>query len=220
MKRRDFIRNSVILALMIKAPLSAAENFYRGSKEFIRAAKSKIIDIILSLKKEGSNLVLKVMNGKKYVFDPYVRYPYDGGIVDNDNGCRIFFHAHRPNEYGHFHAFVEDEKGDLVHLVLILMNKKGEPTALATVNTWVTGDKYVKPDLLKEYLKSFKMNHNSYKEKRVIEFVESIFEAYQNEIFTLFDEREKWIQDYALKNYREPFEDRDFEVLSSLKISI
>lgn len=220
MKRRDFLKNSFWTAIALSVPISAADNFYRYSKEFYQTAKERIVSIIKSLKEEGSNLVLKVMNGKKYVFDPYVRYPYEGGIVDKNNGCRIFFHAHRPNEYGHFHTFVEDEKGELVHLVLISMNKNGEPISLATVNTWVTGDKYVKPELLKYYLLNFKMAHNSFKEKRVVEFVEKIFEAYEKEILRLFDEREKWIKDYALKYYREPFEDRDYEVLSSIKIEL
>ncbi len=220
MNRRDFIKNSFFAAFLVTTPLATAEKLYQNSKEFIKAAKDKILFIIQSLRKEGSNLVLKVMNGKKYVFDPYVRYPYDGGIVDKENGCRIFFHAHRPNEYGHFHTFVEDDKGDLIHLVLISMNKEGEPIALATVNTWVTGDKYVKPEILKSYLTNFKMSHNSFKEKRVIEFVETIFEAYKNEIFVLFYQREKWIQEYAMKNLREPFEDRDYEVLSSINISL
>ncbi|RMD48594.1 MAG: hypothetical protein D6830_06560 [Ignavibacteria bacterium] len=220
MNRRKFIKNSFFVSAILYSPLSASEKFYTNSKEFILSAKDKIIKIIAQLKSEGTNLVLKVMNGKKYVFDPYVRYPYEGGIVDKENGCRIFFHAHRPNEYGHFHTFVEDEKGELIHLVLISMNKKGEPIGLATVNTWVTGDKYVKPDILKNYLSNFKMNRNSFKESRIIDFVEAIFEAYRQEIFTLFDEREEWIQNYAAKYYREPFEDRDYEVLSHVKIKV
>lgn len=220
MNRRNFLRNTALSALLLSAPFSAAEMFYKNSQEFILSAKDKIINIISSLKREGTNLVLKVMNGKKYVFDPYVRYPYEGGILDKESRCRIFFHAHRPDEYGHFHTFVENEKGELIHLVLISMNKEGEPIALATVNTWVTGDKYVEAKKLKSYLDSFKMNRNSYDDKRVIEFVETIFEAYREEIFRLFDKRDKWIRDYAFKYYREPFEDREYEVLSSVKIII
>ncbi len=219
--RRQFIKTIGAVSFALFVPVkSFSSHLIEASLKFYQEALNKIIKIVNSLKKEGSNLVLKVMNGKEYIFDPYTHYPQDGGIKDHDTGCVIFFHAHRPDEYGHFHAFVTDENGELVHLVLISMNKQGEPLGLATVNRWVTGDRYVKADKLKEYLQKFKMNQYSFKEKRVVKFVEHIFSAYQETIFQLFDERDEWIKNYVNKFYREPFEDRDYEVLSSKKINI
>jgi len=221
MDRRKFLKSAVILSLGLTTPLKIfSKQLVVKTQRIYRLYLKKIIDIINSLKNEGSNLVLKIMNGKKYVFDPYYHYPWDGGVVDEKTGCRIFFHAHRKNEYGHFHTFVTDEQGELVHLVLISMNKKGIPTGLSTVNTWVTGDKYVYASKLKKYFEEFKMDPNTYKDKRVIEFIENIFEAYHDVIFNLFDEREKWVKNYIYENTSLPFENREYEVLSSKKIDV
>jgi hypothetical protein len=219
--RRNFIKQLSALAIIgLTAANTSARNFVQAVSHITNDFKKRIIDIIESLKAEGSNVVIKVMNGKTYVFDPYTHYPYDGGISDEKTGCRIFFHAHRPNEYGHFHTFSTDEKGDLVHLVLISMDKEGRPIALATVNRWVTDDKYVKANKLKSLLDNFQMDSKLFVEKRVVEFVYNTLNAYKHVINNLFDERDKWIADYVNKNFNEPFEDRDYEVLSFIEINI
>lgn len=215
MERRNFIRSISLLGLTffvnskVKA-YSLKQNFIYQANEF----KIKIIAIIKDLKKEGSNLVKKIMVGKEYVFDPYTHYPYDGGIKDEKTGYQLFFHAHRANEYGHFHTFAVDNNGDLIHLVLISMNEIGEPIGLATVNRWVTGDKFVKADVLKKLSSNFQMDKNLFHDTRVIESINLIFKAYEKEIHQLFDERDEWIKNYAFNNLREPFEDREHEVLS------
>jgi len=219
--RRNFIKQLSALAVIgLAAANTTAKNFLQAVSKISNDFKKRVIDIIESLKTEGSNIVIKVMNGKTYVFDPYTHYPYDGGITDEKTSYRIFFHAHRPNEYGHFHTFATDEKGDLVHLVLISMDKEGRPIALATVNRWVTDDKYVKADKLKNLLDNFQMDSNLFVERRVVEFVYNILNAYKEQIYQLFDERDKWINDYANKNFNEPFEDREHEVLSFTEINI
>lgn len=219
--RRTFIKQITTLAIIGFASTNTlAKTIIKTAAKAANDFKKKVIDIIESLKSEGSNVVKKVMNGKTYVFDPYTHYPYDGGISDEKSGYRIFFHAHRPNEYGHFHTFDTDDNGDLVHLVLISMNEEGQPIALATVNRWVTDDKYVKADVLKKFLDNFQMDSNLFVEKRVVEFVYNILNAYKETIYELFDERDKWIKDYVNKNFNEPFEDRDFEILSERKIEL
>lgn len=100
------------------------------------------------------------------------------------------------------------------------MDKQGNPLALATVNRWVTGDKYVKADKLKSLSDNFFVNPDLYKDIRVVEFINNIFKAYRDEIFQLFDERDKWINNYVNNYFREPFEDRDFEILSQKTISL
>lgn len=219
--RRTFIKQISALAVLgFAATNTFAKTIVKTAVRFGNNFKKKVISIIESLRSEGSNVVKKVMNGKTYVFDPYTHYPYDGGITDEKTGYRIFFHAHRPNEYGHFHTFATDENGDLIHLVLISMNKEGEPIGLATVNRWVTDDKYVKADVLKKFLDGFQMNPNLFVERRVVEFVYNTLNAYKDTIYDLFDERDKWISDYVNKNFNEPFEDREFEVISERKIEI
>lgn len=221
MKRRQFVKSGFVLisALVVNsklAILNAAERTANLAEDY----KTKILDIIRKLKKEGSDLVTKIMNGKKYHFDAFVHYPYDGGIKDEQTGYQLFFHAHREDEYGHFHTFAKDNDGSLIHLVLISMNDKGELIGLATVNRWVTGDKFVKADRLKELSKTFQINPKLYKDERVIKFVNYIFKAYESEIDELFDQRDKWINNYAQTYYREPFEDREFEILSFKRITL
>jgi hypothetical protein len=221
MKRKEFFKTGLMLiggfAVSSKTKfLNAAESASIFAKDY----KTKIIEIIKTLKEEGTNLVVKIMNGKEYEFDPYVHYPFDGGIKDVQTGYQLFFHAHREDEYGHFHTFATDEDGELVHLALISMNKSGELIGLSTVNRWVTGDKYVKADKLKKLSSGFYMNPSLYKDSRVIEFVNNVFKAYQNELNDIFDERDVWIKNYAAKYYREPFEDRHYEILSDTKINL
>lgn len=219
--RRNFIKSITALAVIgIASTNTLATAVYKAAIKSVNDFKKKVIDIIESLKSEGSNVVKKVMNGKTYVFDPYTHYPYDGGISDEKTGYRIFFHAHRPNEYGHFHTFATDENGDLIHLVLISMDKEGVPIALATVNRWVTDDKYVKADVLNKLLDNFQMDSNLFVERRIVEFVYNTLNAYKDLIYDLFDERDKWIKDYVNNNFNEPFEDREYEILSERKINL
>lgn len=221
MKRRQFIYSAGVFALgLIASTKVRAASLINTLSKAGNAFKERILEIIKQLKAEGSNLVKKIMNGKKYEYDPYTHYPYDGGIKDEKTGYQLFFHIHRPNEYGHFHTFATDEKGVLVHLVLISMDKQGKPIALATVNRWVTGDKYVKAEVLKNLTKDYYVNPALFSDPKVVEFINSIFKAYTEEIFQLYDERDKWITDYVNKNFREPFEDREFEILSEKKIDV
>ncbi|GAB4298481.1 MAG: hypothetical protein Kow0098_23760 [Ignavibacteriaceae bacterium] len=221
MNRKYFLKTVLAMSFgFVISVKSQIPELYQASAIFINKYKEKILEIIKQLKNEGSSIVKKVMNGKTYVFDPSVHYPYDGGISDHNSGYRIFFHAHRPGEYGHFHTFATDENGDLIHLVLISMNKQGEPVALATVNRWVTDDKYVKSEILRKLLDKFEMNPDLFVDKRVVEFVYNTINAYKETIYELFDERDKWIRNYVNRNYNEPFEDREYEILSYREINI
>lgn len=220
MKRREFIKASSLITFLFLQSKVNAINVIANINETADKFLKQITEIILSLRKEGSNIVKKIMNGRKYKFDPYNHYPTDEGIKDNEMGCQLFFHIHRKNEYGHFHTFSLDDNGELVHLILISMNKDGEPISLATVNRWVTGDKYVKSEKLKELAKSFYVNPNLFNDKRIVEFVNNIFKAYKKEIYDLFDERDHWIKNYVDINYSEPFEDREYEILSERKIRL
>ena len=221
MKRRYFIQatGAVILTAFVNSKLKAValtNKLIQQGNNF----KERIISIVIELKSESTNLVKKIMDGKKYVYDPYTHYPYDGGIKDKKTGYQLFFHAHRENEYGHFHTFATNEKGELVHLLLISMSEEGKPIGLATVNRWVTGDQYVKADQLKNLAKDWFVDPSLFKDTRVVEFINNIFNSYTDEIKVLFDERDEWIKKYADKFYREPFEDRDHEVLSYREVDL
>jgi hypothetical protein len=221
MRRRQFLQTAGIISLgIITSTKVKAASLINRISEAGNEFKVRILEIIKQLKSEGSNLVRKIMDGKKYEYDPYVHYPYDGGIKDKKTGYQLFFHIHRTNEYGHFHTFATDEKGELVHLILISMDEQGKPIALATVNRWVTADKYVKAEILKKLTKDYYVNPALFSDQKVVEFINNIFKAYTDEIYQLYDEREVWIKNYVNNNFREPFEDREFEILSERKIDV
>ena len=219
--RRNFIKATLLLTATLFLPVkSAAVTIIEKASLIYNVYLQKVVDIINTLNKEDSSLVLKAMDGKDYVFDPYFHYPVQGGIVDEESRSRVFFHCHRENEYGHFHTFIEDDDGELVHLVLISMDERGTPLSISTVNTWVTGDKYVKAEKLKELLDKFTIDPNLFKDERLLEFINDILLAYKNEIHKLFVEREEWVRNYAFTYTREPFDDHEHEILSTIEIDV
>ena len=74
------------------------------------------------------------------------------------------------------------------------MDEDGNPTALATVNRWVTDDKYVKAEQLKILFEEFKINPKLFKDERLLLFIQNILVGYRTEIFELFDKRDEWIK--------------------------
>jgi len=219
MQRRKFLKSALLLLGLTSFNLTKALEL-TGKAFDLKELKIRLKKIIISLKKEGSSIVKKVLDGRKYIRNPFVHYPFKPAIKDENSGCAFYFHAHRKNEYGHFHTFTYDNDGELIHLVLISMNKKGEPIALATVNRWVTGDKYVPANVLKRKLEKFFVSPTLFKDPRLIEFVNLTLKTYKKEIFQLFEERDKWIEEYVNKNFREPFEDRNYDLLSFKEIKI
>ncbi len=219
MKRRTFLKSFILFSGIASISSAKATEILVDVFDFSQW-KNKLKLIFQSLKSEGSSLVKKVLDGKKYIRNPFVHYPFNPAIKDERTNCAFYFHAHRKNEYGHFHTFIYDNDGKPIHLVLISMDEKGKPVAIATVNRWVTGDKYVPAKILKEKLKDFFISPSLFKEPRLIEFVNSFLRVYKKEIFELFDERDKWIDNYAANFFREPFEDRRFEILSYKIISL
>jgi hypothetical protein len=217
--RRKFLKSISLITVSLSIKTTAL-NLFEKSNLLINKSLEKVIEIINSLKKERSNIVIKVMDGEKYKFDPYFHYPKHGGIVDDKTKSQVFFHIHRKKEFGHFHTFIKDIDGELVHLVLISMDKNGNPISLSTVNRWVTDDKYVKADKLKILFENFNINPKLFNDERLLQFINKILTGYKKEIFKLFDEREAWIKNYTFTNFREPFEDREFEVLSSVNINL
>ena len=218
--RRNFIKNlggALAFVTLSGETLAAATRFISTK---IEEGFQGVASIIRSLQREGSTIVLKVMNGKKYERDPLVHYPFDGGVLDEETGYRVFFHAHREKEYGHFHTFYEKPNGGFVHLIMVSLNKKGYPTKLSTVNRWVTGDVFVKGDELKDHFLNFKMNDTLFPDKRIGAFVRELFREFETEILQLIEERDKAIHAYVKKNTRDPFKDREVEILSSTAIEV
>ena len=169
---------------------------------------------------EGTNVVQQILNGKKYKRNAMVHYPFDGGVVDQSTGYRVFFHAHRKKEYGHFHTFFEKPDGELIHLVMVSMDKKGYPIKLSTVNRWVTDETYVNASEVKQHFLKFNMDSALFPDPRIGEFVSHLFKEYSKDIQRLLEQRDETIKDYVKTYAREPFEDRSLEILSTMDISV
>jgi len=219
--RRNFLKIAAILGMGFLLPVSDTTSvFVKNIFSKVNGAIMAVIRIIENLRSEGSSVVLKTLNGKKLERDTDTHYPNDDSIEDKNTTCQVFFHAHRDNEYGHFHTFINNSNGDLVHLIMISMDEQGRPVELSTLNTWVTGEVYVKAEELKKLFLLYKIDHNLFPDKRIALFIENIFIGYKETIYELFEERDDFIEQYISRNNIEPFEDEDIEVISSKKIEV
>lgn len=220
MTRSQFLQRLGVLAGSLFASRQQMFSSWRMVPE-TQERLTRVREIIASYAQERTTLIRSVRNGRKYRRNPYRHYPWQGGIYDTTTGYRIFFHAHRRKEFGHFHTFAENADGDPIHLVMISMTPTGEPTMLATLNGWVTDDVNLPGEELKKYLVNFSMDRSLFTDPRIIEFITEILKGYQDTIFELFDERDAWVARYRAEHGEDldPFED-DTEVLSYRKIDV
>ena len=75
---------------------------------------------------------------RKYEYDAYVHYPYDGGIKDEKTGCQLFFSifiVQMSTVIFILSLWMTD--GDLF-IYFNIYDESGEPIGLATVNRLVT----------------------------------------------------------------------------------
>ncbi len=207
MNRRSFCTNTVIASLFGFRTSSA----WAGLEDLKMAAKR--------LGALGTNAGLVALDGKERVLDPYRHYPSKSGVSDPATGHRFFFHAHRNEEFGHFHTFSKDQYGAPVHLVMISINEQGEPIALSTVNQWVTGTRHIQADQMRPFIDAFEMSPTCYKQPDLVRFVTETIGSHQSEIEALFHERDAWLKQYRSQNTADPFKDKSHEILSSRTIS-
>ncbi|HKI99289.1 MAG TPA: hypothetical protein VKB51_12525, partial [bacterium] len=182
------------------------------------AAGLALREIEARLRAQGRTVVEAVMNGKPY--EHWRMYPWDTGVTDKTTGSQYFYHAHPEfPEHGHFHLFCHDH-GQLVHLVAVAMDDRGEPVGLSTVNRWVTGDLYLPPHEVLAFLPRFRIENDAF-DRMVSDYLRQLLLLFQPEIGALVRERERVFVDYrAAHAGREPFEDRDLEVTSTLPIDV
>ncbi len=92
MDRRQFCKSSLLAAAWTLSPRPAW-----AEPDLIQAASD-------ALRKAGTNAALASLAGQERVMDPYRHYPSKPGIKDPKTGHSFFFHAHRSEEFGHFHT--------------------------------------------------------------------------------------------------------------------
>lgn len=201
-------------------------------------AGREVVECFRVLRKVNLNVVGEVLKGQGQ-FVQLTHFP-QGDVYDRETHAQYYYHAHRTGEHGHFHLFLRAKgmpigcapvpeaanrdwpAGDqaLSHLVAISMDKFGVPTGMFTTNRWVTAETwYPGPDVIR-MLPHFAVDH-AWPSWPTNRWLTAIVRLFRPQIEALVIARDAAL---ALRRKAHPdrdvFEDRDFEVLSEIKIDV
>jgi len=202
------------------------------------AAGAEILECYRVLAKTGDNIVGEILRDQG-AFVELNHFP-DGDVYDADSGAQYYYHAHRDGEHGHFHTFLR-QKGmpagmapvaqsdadymhqrddSLSHLIAISMDSYGFPISLFTTNRWVTADNwYACADVLR-MLDLFEIDH-ARPSWPVNRWITAMIKLFRPQIAALLRDRDDGLARWrAAHPDRDPFEDRELEVISELPISV
>ena len=194
--------------------------------------------------KAGLNIVGEVLRdalNRGETFYEFEHYPADD-VYDRVTHAQYYYHAHRSEvgEHGHFHTFLRPKgmpagvapidypatdpwpQGDaaLSHLIAIAMDSYGYPTALFTVNRWVTAEAWYPAAQVIAMLDRFKIDH-AFPSWPVNRWISALFVLYRPHIETLLEQRDARIWAWAEAHPgADVFEDRALDVTSQLPISV
>lgn len=217
---------------------AALEALPAAQLERMRAAAIEIRECERALHKGGLNLVGEMLRGQgKFV--KLSHYP-EGDVFDHESHSQYYYHAHRPDEHGHFHTFLraggmpraarpapeaQDRDwpaGDhaVAHIIAISMDKKGKPLGLFTTNRWVTGETWYAAEHVATMIDYFSVDH-AYPSWPTNRWVTAMVRLFKPQIIQLLHERDAALNARrAAHPDRDVFEDRDFEVLSETAIDM
>lgn len=182
-------------------------------------AGKKIQSIFEKFTLEGKGLLEVLMNGHPY--EAARHYPWQGGILDQRTDSRYFYHGHEDyeGEHGHFHTFCYFKR-KLVHLIALGLDHEGRINKLYTFNRWAPGDHYYPADQVKTLLPQFRISKPFSFDVKIHAYVENLLTLFQPEIEYLLDERDSTFDRYRkANNGQEPYEDRNLEITSELKVN-
>ncbi len=199
------------------------------------------------LAKAKSNVVWEILRQSE-PFVQWSHYP-KGDVFDNETHSQYFYHAHptqlavntRSNENGHFHLFLRkkgipdtlqpvdidrscrpdgSKEDDICHLIGISMDKYGQPLSLFTTNRWVTGETWYDAATVIQLLDYFNIDH-CLPSWPLNLWLSSMVRVYRDEIAQLIMARDERIAAWKIAYpERNPYEDRELEVTSSLDLQI
>jgi hypothetical protein len=194
------------------------------------------------LAKSGDNIVGELLKGHETFFE-WDHYP-SGDVYDRDSHSQYYYHAHpqeeRIGEHGHFHTFLrpkgmpddirpariegaempEDLDDWLSHLIGISMDKHGIPIRLFTTNRWVTGEVWYEAADVCRMLDLFEIDLAP-PSWPVNCWLTAMVRLFRPQIEALIHERDVGVARWAEKNETDDvYEDRRFEIVSSVDISI
>jgi hypothetical protein len=195
------------------------------------------------LAKSGGNLVGEVLRGNGEFYE-LSHYPPDD-VYDPESHAQFYFHAHPPAardepDYGHFHTFLrpkgmpsgiapaplpgfvmpEGDNDALSHLIAISMTREGLPERLFTTNRWVTGDVWYAAGDVVAMLDRFVIDL-AYPSWPLNRWITAMLVLYRPQIVQLLRERDRRVAAWQAEHPDvDVFEDRRFEITSSLAISV
>lgn len=204
------------------------------------AAGSRLIEIYAGLAERGVHLFGDLLDGQ--MPKQWSHYPEDDAI-DQASGFQWFYHSHSPEdrlgavEHGHIHLFARRklwarwlrsaqemefahlggetaQAENTRHLLTIGFDSKGVPATMATVNSWVTGDRMLSAILTAELLSGLKLDTGY---AAVDAVIESLVAMHRGEIRKLLDQRDSAL--FAWRGGNVLFDQR-LEVLSEIRIDV
>lgn len=210
----------------------------------MRQAGAEMLECRRVLARAGLNLVGEVLRdalNRGETFYEYDHYPADD-VYDGDSHAQYYYHAHRSEmgEHGHFHTFLRPQgmpagvgplphpaasawpQGDeaLSHLVAIAMDAYGWPTALFTVNRWVTGEAWYDADDVTAMLERFRIDHAS-PSWPLNRWMNALFVLFRPHLRALLERRDQTVRDWAAAHPdTDVFEDRALDVTSRMPVAV
>lgn len=210
----------------------------RDELEAMLRAGEEIAECNRVLRKGGLNVVGEVLKGQG-TFVKLDHYP-KGDVFDRDSHAQYYYHAHRPDEHGHFHTFLRRPgmppgiepvpeaatrnwpKGDkaLSHIVAISMDRYGKPTGLFTTNRWVTGETWYRAGDVCAMLDRFVIDH-AYPSWPTNRWITAMVRLFRPQIVRLLHERDARLQEWVDAHPdSDAFEDRRLETISETPIDV
>ncbi len=121
----------------------------------------------------GKSSVLHELMRGEGSFKKGKRFPRQG-VFDPTTYSKYFYHAHRPQEHGHFHLFVYekgldpdiqpaffDNERHVVHLFGLSIDAWGAPRKVFMINQWVTDEAWYSASDTARALSQFSITHTS-----------------------------------------------------------
>ena len=194
-----------------------------------------------ALRQSGDSVVGALLRDVPMFFQ-WQHYP-EGDAYDPASGSQYYYHAHpagqRPGEHGHFHTFLRAAgmtadmapathdgetpwpSGDaaLSHIVAISIDMRGRPTALFTVNRWVTGDAWYAAGDVCRMVDRFDVDR-VLPTRTVDRWVSAMVRLFRPLVKDLVRERDVVMAAWRAIHGNDAFEDRNLEVVSQSPISV
>lgn len=210
----------------------------RHELEAMLAAGAEINEYYRVLHKAGLNVVGEVLKNQGEFYQ-MTHYP-KGDVYDRETHAQYYYHAHRPNEHGHFHTFLRQKgmpegigpvpeaasgawpKGDkaLSHIVAVSMDRYGYPTGLFTTNRWVTDETWYAAGDVVRMLDHFAIDH-AFPSWPTNRWLTAMLRLFRPQIEVLLHQRDMQLAAWRAEHPEtDVFEDRGLEVLSETGIDV